>query len=236
MIHGGGFTSSAADAATLADDARSLTAFGDTVFVVNYRDDTPLGGTNITGQVADVVDGTMWVIDNAATFGANGDDLTLIGGSSGGLLVGDAAEELNNTSPDTVSTVITLSATEDFATALAYWSAYGGPQGALHVGNLTTVLTCPVTHSDHSTQYDCSPSLETLYSPDQQVTHGNCPDQWLIFNGNDEEQPSSQATGMDDALIAAGCPQTLSIFPDTAHAFDYWPKVLGEIQQAIAAT
>lgn len=236
LVHGGGFSSSADDAAKLAENARSLTADGDTVFVVNYRDDTPPDGVDIAGQVADIVDGTLWVIDNAANFGSNGDDLTLIGGSSGGLLVGDAAEELNNASPDTVTTVITISATEDFAGALAYWGAYGGPLGALHLNNLTTVLSCPVTQSDHSTQYNCSPSLEILYSPDQQVTSGNCPNQWLIFNGDNEEQPSSQAAGMDDALIAAGCPQTLDIFPDTAHAFDYWRDVLGQIQGAIAAT
>jgi len=65
-------------------------------------------------------------------------------------------------------------------------------------------------------------ALEAQYSPDLQVTSSNCPAQWLIVNGTDEIQPTSQAVALDDALVAQGCPQTLDIFPDTAHSFDYW--------------
>jgi acetyl esterase/lipase len=228
LIHGGGFRSSAHDASSLASNANSLTAYGDTVFIVNYRND--IDGVGIADQVADVVDGTDWVVDHAAGFGADPSDLTMIGGSSGGLLTGAAAEDLNSTHPGTVKTVITLSGTEDFANALSYWSTYPGPEGKQHMKDLTGTLGCP------KSGVGCSPSLESAYSPDRHVSSGTCTDQWIIFNGNDEVQPTSQATDMDDALAVAGCPHTLDIFPDTAHAFDYWSVALSQIQSAIQAS
>lgn len=225
MIHGGGFRSSAQDAKMMATDANKLDSYGDTVFVVNYRDD--VGGVGVADQVADVVSGTNWAIHHASGYGANARYLTIIGGSSGGLLAGDAAEDLNSTHAGTVRTVITLSGTEDFATALAYWSAYPGALGKQHMKDLTGTLGCP------STGVGCSKTLENKYSPDQHVTKATCASHWLIFNGNHEEQPTSQPIAMDHALIAAGCSQTLDIFADTAHAFDYWRVVLPKIQQAI---
>jgi acetyl esterase/lipase len=228
MIHGGGFRSSALDAKNMATDANKLGSYGDTVFVVNYRDDT--SGVGIADQVADVVNGTKWVINHASGYGANPHYLTILGGSSGGLLAGDAAEELNSAHKGTVRTVITLSGTEDFSTALAYWSAYPGSVGKQHMKDLTGTLGCP------STGVGCSKTLEKQYSPDQHVTKGHCASHWLIFNGDHEQQPTSQATAMDHALIAAGCAQTLDIFADTAHAFDYWHVVLPKIEQAIAAS
>jgi acetyl esterase/lipase len=227
LVHGGGFRSSAHDALGLATNAHNLTADGDTVFVVNYRSDTD--GVGIAGQTADVVSGTQWVIANAASFGAKPSDLTVIGGSSGGLLTGDAVEDLNDIHPGTVNTVITLSGTEDFATALAYWSTYPGPEGKQHMKDLTGTLGCP------KSGVGCSAALENEYSPDRQASSTNCAAQWIIFNGNAESQPTSQAMAMDNALIAARCPQTLDIFPDTAHAFDYWNTVLPQIQAAIKA-
>lgn len=225
LVHGGGFRSSALDASTMAVNANKLDSYGDTVFVVNYRDD--VDGVGVADQVADVVDGTKWAIQHATEFGADPHYLTMIGGSSGGLLTGDAAEDLNAAHAGTVRAVITLSGTEDFATALAYWSSYPGSLGKQHMKDLTGTLGCP------DSGVGCSKALEDEYSPDRHVTRARCASHWLIFNGNHEEQPTSQAIGMDDALVAAGCPHTLDIFPDTAHAFDYWSVVLPQIQQAI---
>jgi acetyl esterase/lipase len=233
MVHGGGFRSSVRDAIKLATNARSLVAEGDTVFSVNYRSD--VGGVGIADQVADVVAGIRLAIADAPTFGADPSRLAVIGGSSGGLLAADASEELNTLVPGTVRSVVTLSAPTDFATALTYWEGVGGSLGKVHINDLTGTLGCTVVTVNHVTTYDCPAPLEALYSPDQQVTSSNCPAQWLIVNGTAEIQPMSQATALDEALVAQGCPQTLDIFADTAHSYDYWTAVLPTIEAALAA-
>ena len=233
MVHGGGFRSSVRDPLKLATNARSLASQGDTVFDVNYRSD--VAGVGIADQVADVVAGIRLTIADARTFGADPARLAVIGGSSGGLLAADAAEELNTLAPGTVRSVVTLSAPTDFASALSYWEGVGGSLGKTHLKDLTGTLACTVVTVKHVTTYDCPAALEAQYSPDLQVTSSNCPAQWLIVNGTDEIQPTSQAVALDDALVAQGCPQTLDIFPDTAHSFDYWTVELPEIESALAA-
>jgi acetyl esterase/lipase len=233
LVHGGGFRSSAGDASKLATEADSLAAFGDTVFVVNYRDDT--GGVGIADQVADVVAGTEWSVAHAAGFGADPATLSVVGGSSGGLLAADAAEQLDASSPGAVRSVVTLSGTMDFATAFSYWQSLTGPLAQLHLTNLSTVLGCTVVSHKHVKTYTCPSATEVRYSPDQQVTGTDCPTHWLILNGLTEEQPTSQAVGMDDALAGAGCAHTLDLFADSAHAFDYWSVVLSQVQGTIAA-
>ena len=160
----------------------------------------------------------------------------MIGGSSGGLLVADAVEELDDRAPGTVQTVVTLSSPTDFASALAYWTALGGPTAQLHLKDLTGTLGCTLTEHEHVKTYTCPTGLETQYSPDLQVTPESCAPQWLIFNSADEVQPTSQATAMDAALQAQGCAQRLTIVPGTAHAFDYWSTELAAIQLAVAAS
>jgi acetyl esterase/lipase len=233
LVHGGGFRSSVNDAKKLAINARSLVAYGDTVFDVNYRSD--VDGVGIADQVADVVAGSQLAIVEAPSFGADTDRLSVIGGSSGGLLAADAAEELNDIAPHTVQTVVTLSGTADFTTALAYWETVVGPPGQVHIKDLTGTLGCTVVTVKHVKTYDCPAPLEAQYSPDQQVTPTNCANQWLILNGTDEVQPTSQAVAMDGALVAQGCPQTLDVFTDTAHSYDYWSAELKDIQAAVAA-
>ena len=232
LIHGGGFRSSAGDALHLAIEAITLVAYGDSVFVVNYRNDR--GGVGIADQVADVVSGSDWVLANAASFGANPSALTMIGGSSGGLIAADAAELLNTASNGTVKTVITLSGPMDFGSIFSYWLPQGSPLAQLHRTDLSTVLGCTLTRHKHVRTYTCPTALEDQYSPDQQITSANCPNSWIIFNGLSEEQPTSQATAMDDALAAAGCTHSLNLFAGSAHAFDYWSVVKGQIQAAIA--
>jgi len=234
LVHGGGFRSSAGEARKLAIYADNLAADGDTVFVVNYRTDA--GGVGIAGQVADVVAGTQWTLAHAAGFGARPDRLTIIGGSSGGLLAEDATLQLDAAAPGTVKAVISLSGTQDFATAFSYWLAIPGPAAQLHVTNLADVLGCTYVRINHVRTYTCPMAVETRYSPDLQVVAADCPAQWLILNGDNEEQPVAQARAMADALTAAGCQDSLDIFHDSAHAFDYWFTVLNQLQATIAAT
>ena len=233
LVHGGGFTSSAKEALQLSTNARSLVSFGDTVFVVNYRDDG--GGLGIADQVADVVAGVEWTIADAPEVGADPADVSIIGGSSGGLLAEDAAEQLDTAAPGTVHAVVSLSGTADFATAIAYWSGLGGSLAAQHLKGLVATLGCTVTKKKHVATYSCPSALESAYSPDQQVTPTDCAAHWLILNGMTEEQPTSQAVAMDDALVAQGCPETLDLFPDSAHGYDYWTNRLHEIQSVITA-
>jgi acetyl esterase/lipase len=95
LIHGGGFRSSAGDAAHLATKAHSLVNAGFAVFTVNYRDDRTSGA--FPNQVVDVLAGTRWAIANAAMYNADPARTTILGGSSGGTLAALAAESLGST-------------------------------------------------------------------------------------------------------------------------------------------
>ena len=234
LIHGDGFQSSAKDASTLAVRANTLTAAGDTVFVVNYRNDT--NGVGIAAVASDVIAGTLWAVAHASQFGASSAHLTLIGGSSGGILTGIAAEQINKSWPGLVKTVITLSGTIDLPNAFAYWLTVPGPTGLQHIDNLSNVLGCTVSKHKHVTTYNCPTALEVQYSPDRQITSAECPNQWITINGNAEEQPVSQAVAMDTALAVAGCAHTLTIIPDAAHSFSYWTDVQAQLIAAIASS
>jgi pimeloyl-ACP methyl ester carboxylesterase len=127
LVHGGGFRSTAHDAAQLQPEAKNLQQAGFTAVIVNYDQGT------ITSETSDVVTGAQLV---KAT--------TLIGGSSGGTLAAYAAEQMP-------VTLISLSGDLDPAASLAYWSAQSGGLAATHVHNLkaagvTSSTVPPVVH------------------------------------------------------------------------------------------
>jgi len=215
MVHGGGFRSSAGDTRKLDLKATQLSHAGFAVFNVNYRSD---GATQpaFPDEVADVVAGTEWAIAHAALYGGNPTDVNLIGGSAGGTIAGDAAEQL----PGQIHAVVSLSGTNDLAAALTYWTALGGSLGKLHVKNITTALGC--------TPASCGPPA-AVWSPVTRVTPADCPAHWLVLNETTEEQPVAQADELATALATNGCQVTEDILPGSAHAYDYWKVAFSRI-------
>ena len=209
MVHGGGFHSSAGDAAHLATNARSLCNADITVAVVNYRSDkiTPA----FPDEVSDVIAGTNYAIANAINHNADPKRVVMIGGSSGGTLVSSAAVTLKNT----VKMIIVLSGTEDLAAALAYWKGSRTQIAKLHVKNLTQAIG----GQDPAT---VSPINIVSYA-------ANAKQQWYIYNGATETQPVIQADSMTTALKNAGVSVTEDILPTGNHAFDYWSLIQDEL-------
>ncbi len=219
IVHGGGFRSSAGDARKLALQSTQLSNAGFAVFNVNYRTDSATQPA-FPDEVGDVVDGTEWAIAHAAEYHGNPNDVNLIGGSAGGTIVADAAELL----PGQVHAVVSLSGTNDLATALAFWTQTAGPVGKLHVKNITQALGC--------TAAACG-SPATVWSPATRVTSADCPSHWLVLNETLEDQPVAQADELAAALRITGCQVTEDIIPGTQHAYDYWSKAFPQIVAAL---
>ena len=215
IVHGGGFRSSAGDARKLALQATQLSNAGFAVFDVNYRTDSA-SQPAFPDEVTDVVDGTEWAIAHAADYHGNPADVNLIGGSAGGTIAADAAELL----PGQVHAVVSLSGTNDLATALAYWTQTPGKTGKLHVKNITQALGC--------TAAACA-APAAAWSPATRVTSADCPAHWLVLNERSEEQPVPQADELTAALGAAGCTVTEDVMDGTQHAYDYWSKAFPAI-------
>ena len=209
MVHGGGFRSSAGDAASLATKARSLCHANITVAVVNYRSDVTAPA--FPDEVNDVVDGTNYAIAHAGNYNANGNYVAMIGGSSGGTLVSSSAVSLKNS----VKLVIVLSGTEDLTAALAYWKSLRTQLAKLHVSNLTKAIG--TQNAD-------------AVSPVNIVSYAaNAKQQWYIYNGATEVQPVMQADSITSALKNAGVSVTENILPTSNHAFNYWPLIQTEL-------
>ena len=113
LVHGGGFKSSAGDAAKLKSEAISLQKNGFTAVIVNYAEGSVESETN------DVIAGIKAV--NATV---------CIGGSSGATLCAYAAEKIP-------LTLISLSGNLDPGQALTYWQGQTGAIAKTHVTDLT---------------------------------------------------------------------------------------------------
>lgn len=209
MVHGGGFRSSAGDAAKLATNARSLCHADITVAVVNYRSDATAPA--FPDEVNDVVDGTNYAITHSSNHNGDPNRVAMIGGSSGGTLVSSAAVSLKNS----VKMIIVLSGTEDLAAALAYWKGFRTQIAKVHVKNLTQAVGMQ--------------NINTV-SPVNMVSYAaNAKQQWYIYNGATEAQPVAQADSITTALKNAGVSVTEEILPTSNHSFDYWALIQSEV-------
>jgi acetyl esterase/lipase len=227
LVHGDDFLSSANLAEKLSSEALTLQHAGFAVFVVDYRSD--IGAPAFPDEVDDVMAGTQFAMDNADTYNADPSNVTIIGGSASGDLVGLAAEGLDKAAPGTVTNLITLSGTFDLPAKLTYAEALHNKLGKQFIKNIMSASGC-------STPASCpTPFLDT-YSPDMQVTSENCPGDTLIFNESEESQPVEQADLMTEALQTAGCAASEDILWGTGHSFAYWnavePTIVSFIAQA----
>ncbi len=166
----------------------------------------------------DLLTGTDYAQSVATTYNASPSKVTLLGGSAGATLVALAAEQM----PD-LTNVVTLSATFDFPTELAYWESVGGAEQDVHVGNESTALGC--TTSGQPLVANCPPGVEDQWSSDQHVIPDSTT-RWLLSNETDETDgtPVAQPAMMTAALKNEGDTVTEDIMKGPAHSFSYWKK------------
>lgn len=200
LVHGGGFTSSVAEHGSTRKAAQLLQKHNITAMDVNYTDASG-NPPAIPTEVADVVAGTDWALENASAYNVDESrGVTVIGGSAGSTLVGLAVAQL----PPSVR-IITLSGDEDYTLSDA--------NGA----TMATGLGCSSS---------CSMATEEQYSPAFQAP---CPSEWLIFNSTEEQTPLDQAESLESHLESLGCTSELVEIPGSAHAFSYFAAESDEI-------
>jgi acetyl esterase/lipase len=215
LVHGGGFRSYAGNGEP--GPAKSLQAAGFAVVDANYSSD--IGGA-FPIQPNDLITATNFARAWAPFVNGNPSLVTLLGGSSGGLDVALAAEDLDNAGTP-VQHVITLSALFDFPTILAYWTSLNNNTGRVHLDEDYQALNCKAT--------TCSSATEQMWSPFGHVNANTRATSWLLFNGDNELMPVQQPEYMAYDLAVSGVPVTLNIFPDTAHAFSYFNVVKSQV-------
>ncbi len=216
LVHGGGFLSSAGDALRLDREAKALARQGVTAAVVNYRSDAQ--GPAFPMEVNDVVDGTLLAVTHAGSYNANPARLMLIGGSSGGTLVANAAVHL----AATAKAVVLLSATTDIAAALSYWGSQRGPLAKLHVSHIQAALGGQSAAS---------------VSPVNLVNAGaNGGQRWIVCASQAEEPiVRTMQNEMVNALARAGVPVSGLLVGGKGHSFAYWGEVAGNVAAAARA-
>lgn len=210
LVHGGGFLSSEGDATKLKREATDLQRAGVTAVVVNYRSDATVPA--FPDQVDDVLAGTRYAIAHAAAYNATGARVMMIGGSSGGTLVADAAVQLASA----VQVVAILSGTLDVASALAYWSAQKGALARLHVAHITAAL-------GGNSAASVSPTTLVSQSADQGQD-------WYIYASQSEDPiVGAMADEATADLRADHVPVVETTFPGKAHSFAYWAQVNSQL-------
>ncbi|HEX5226030.1 MAG TPA: alpha/beta hydrolase fold domain-containing protein, partial [Solirubrobacteraceae bacterium] len=155
----------------------------------------------------------------------NGDpnNVTLLGGSAGGQLVGMAALNLDTAAPNTVKGVVALSGPFDFV-SLMEEDLRGETRSKSFSMNIPRALGCKITRPKEApVTTTCTEEVEREWSPVDHVTA--CPRHWLMFNSENELIPLMQEDEMASALTAAGCTFTADVEPGEGHAFAYWSKV-----------
>ncbi len=219
LVHGGGWDSRAGKD-YLPSEARDLQASGAAVFDTNY-DTMPHNHGAFPQEIDDVVTATLWAIGNARRFGANPDNVEMIGGSAGGQLVAMAGEEIDAAAPGAVKSIVSLSGALDFVKKMQDISN-GVVRGYFAV-HAQEALGCSLRLGT------CTTQLETEWSPAERVTSMNCPAASLIVNGSHEPEPVDQAESMTSALQLHGCAVIEIIRHGSQHSFEYWPSVQSEV-------
>jgi acetyl esterase/lipase len=216
LVHGGEWK--AGDKTDVESEARQLQANGITVFNIDYRLDSS-STTAFPMEIQDVETATEWAKAHAKQYSGNPNDITLIGGSAGGHLVGMATADLNAAQPNTVSGTVSLSGPMDFSLL-----AQEAEQGRFSASDgVSQALGCSFPTS-------CPGATEMQWSPANQMNASNCPaGGFLLYNSQNEIIPAPQADSMANTLRQAGCPETETIISGNQHAFVYWPQIMSTV-------
>jgi len=202
VVHGGGWVSG--DKSTFASESLALAQAGFSVFDINYFLATP-GVPGYPQEGDDVAASIVWVRANAARFGVDPTRIGGLGSSAGANLI--ALVALQGSGPQTTGSRLMAAVTWSAPVNLAQLASpsCSNPDACILSYLGCTLAACPNTYVAASpvTYIDASdPPME-------------------IFNSSNELVPESQAQELSQDLTAVGVPNTLVIYPGTAHAAAY---------------
>jgi acetyl esterase/lipase len=221
LVHGGSWHQQTREAEE-EGPALGLQHAGFAVFDLNFPQ-RPTKGVAFPLEVEAIEAGTQFAIANGETYNANPGYVTLLGGSSGGQLVGMAAEHLDVVTPGLVAKVISLSGLESFPQAIEE-KARGELAGKIKQA-VKTALDCP-----HGLE-TCSLSFAEEWSPIDHIPEASCPS-WLLAGSAKDLIKIAQQRSFQTALSAAGCHVELFEAPKS-HSFGYWAHVASTIVRFI---
>jgi acetyl esterase/lipase len=229
LVHGGGWRQQFSDVeqATVAQGLRSR---GSAVFDVNYPQ-ASFWVNAFPKEPEAVAAAVVWVHAHAAEFGADPENIILLGGSAGGHLVNLVGEErlpgvravISLSGPTNLVSLLTLAQHQELRESLAVGIAM-----ALGCGRNTTgwqkVLFCGAPYV----------ALAEQFSPASHVGNAPCPN-WALFSAEEDLVPLSQQQEFLPALQAGGCNASLTVVSGKGHSFGFWPSVSSQVYSFIAA-
>ena len=209
LVHGGGWRLQKLPTEQ-GSAAKSLQLKGFAVFDINYDQDSPT--TRAFPLESDEVKAAVqWAIANAGAYGGEASDVTLLGGSAGGLLAALAGAQLDAQEPGTVRAVVSLSGPMNFTTLVPL--AESG-----HIRDKNYVLSIGQALGCTGALQACSATYEQEWSPALQIPLSGCPN-WQLF-----------ASEVDEAAVW----QAGETVP-TGHGFSYWSQVSARVVAFVKA-
>ncbi len=206
VVHGGGWKSGDEDDNQI--DGQNFANAGFVAFAAEYRLAPPGGHWHANAPVDDLLALCQWVQANAAGFHGDGSRIVALGGSAGGHL-------------------IQMLAVRSAIRAGASWSGPSYLPGIQDVLALDGSGIVVAPNYVGCTLADCPQQWEDA-SPRPSVSAATAP--LYLANSDNEVIPLEQATGMADALQAAGVPHQIHILPGVRHSVQYradvWPETL----------
>jgi triacylglycerol lipase/alpha-L-fucosidase 2 len=221
LVHGGGWRQQP-NLTEQPTVAQSLRQNGFVVFDINYPQANAKEAA-FPKQPEAIAAATMWVKEHGATYGANPENVVLLGGSAGGNLADLVGEDL-----PAVRAVVSLSGPTNLVALVAQGQAEG-LKSSLAI-SLSIALGCGRELVGWEKILGCTNiATQEMWSPvDNVPPASSCPN-WLLFSAEEDLVPLSQAQEMLAALHAGGCNAALDVVPEKGHSFGYWSKVSAQI-------
>jgi acetyl esterase/lipase len=216
LVHGGGWRQQP-NLTEQPTVAQSLREHGYVVFDINYPQANSREAA-FPKQPEAVEAAVRWVKEHGAAYGADPQNVILVGGSAGGNVVDLAGEHLAG-----VRGVVSLSG----PTNLVAMVTLGQEQ--LLTSNLTISLSIALGCGRELVGWEkilgCTDTAtQEMWSPVFHVPTTSCPN-WLLFSAEIDIVPLSQQQEMLAALRSAGCSANLHVVPEKGHSFGYWSQV-----------
>lgn len=231
VIHGGGWVTG--DKSTEAEIGQYLASHGFVVTVLDYTLATPVDA-GYPRQVHELEHSVTWLDHHAARYGGDPKTIGLLGGSAGGTLAALTGLDLDNTSPGTIRSVVSLSGGMNFpliAKTFHQDESCGKHGACIHLPDQTHIpdfLGC-------RSLLHCPKALLERGSPISHVTSTSPP--FLLFNSTHELVPLTQLTTMAFQLRLHAVPVRTTVVNGSKHAGGYErqvaPEILSYFQQTL---
>jgi acetyl esterase/lipase len=211
IVHGGGWRTQGVHPPQTTQ-AAALQREGFAVFDINYDQDSATLSAFPT-EITDVLLAIQWAINHTGLYNANPNNITLIGGSAGGQLVGMAALEApTKLTGGAVKGVVSLSGPMNLP-VLVHDVKIGTETNASLIKSVTWALGC--------VPLSCSAAHDVPWSPAHNVVSSTGA-RWLLFNSTAELMPTDQMDTMAFVLAVNGASVTTHLVPGRRHSFTYW--------------